>query len=56
MDSSANPRVREPKIPIASTTVNIATAINANTPRTPKLLKKNPIIRLVKIALNRLHE
>ena len=34
----------------------MAAAMNTNTPLTPKWLNRNPIIRLVKIALNRLHE
>jgi len=54
--SSARPRVRGPKMPIDSITISIDAAMKAKTPATPKSRRKNPIKKLVKIALNRLQE
>jgi hypothetical protein len=56
MSSRAKPRVRGPKMPMASTTISMDAAIKEKTPATPKSRKKKPIRKLVKIALKRLHE
>src|SRR5450631_583169 len=56
ISSRASPRVRGPKIPIDSITTSIEAAIKVKTPATPKSRRKKPIRKLVKMALNRLHE
>jgi len=56
MSAKANPRVRGPKIPMDSTTTSIEAAMNVKTPAGPKSRKKNPMTKLVKMALRRLHE
>src|SRR6266436_4269016 len=56
ISSSANPRVRGPQIPMDSITTSIEAAMKVNTPATPKSRRKKPIRKLVKMALNRLHE
>src|SRR6266404_242877 len=56
ISSRASPRVFGPQIPIDSMTTSIEAAMKAKTPATPKSRKKKPIRKLVKMALNRLHE
>lgn len=56
MVSSANPRVRGPKQPIATTTIAILAAMNRNTPGVPKRFSKNAMMKPVKIVDRRLKE
>jgi len=54
--SSSRSRVRGPKTPIESTTISMAKAISPNTPWVPALCRKNPMMKLAKIALTLLNE
>lgn len=54
--SSCNPLVFGPNAPIVTTTMAIDPAISANTPVTPKSLRKNAIMKPENMALTRLAE
>jgi len=56
MSSSERPLVRGPASAIDPPATTMAPAMNAKTPDTPKRPSRKPMTRLVKIALNRLHE
>ena len=56
MASSAMPFVRGPMSPIATITITIAPAMNANTPKVPKPFSTAAITNDEKIAEKRLHE